>query len=292
MNTNLQNRDGKLVTAWMNYVLDHIETWLFVNFGLHVVLRDAIRTAQQQVDIFLSRYVTAGNVRGRKVYDTRWWNGQVWYRVSAAGTVAVPSTSNHEVQGSGDSARAAVDIADSGADAGITVKGSARGRAIRAAASELGIEFEGDSFGEGWHVLIRGIYRDVPGNPAATPAPAPAPASKAPNVKATLKSWNWNGIAAMLRATGRYRGNNVPGPVMFSAFQDFLNDGGYAKRALGHLLKLDGDPGDDTAGALQAWLKWGPSGGYTGDIDAWLGDGSHAAWNRAEAANYRAFPGR
>lgn len=143
---------GKRTTPYINFVLGKVDDWLKRHYSMNLVLRDAVRTEAEQEAIFRERYVTAGNVNGRKVYDTRWWNGQLWYRISSAGTVAVPGTSNHQIQdGNG-----AVDIADSGADAGITVAGSARGRAFRQAISSgelsgLGIEAEGDSFGEGWH---------------------------------------------------------------------------------------------------------------------------------------------
>lgn len=291
MTTNLITFQGILVTLYMKYVLERVDAWLQKNYGLRLVCRDGIRTYDKQKSIFLARYVTAANLRGRKVYDTRWWEGQLWYRIDATGTVATPGSSNHEVQGTGDAARAAVDIADSGADAGITVKNSARGRAMRAAAAELGIEPEGDNFAEGWHWLIRGINRAVPGQGGSTPAPAPAPSggSGRPNPWSVIKGWNWNGIAAMLRGTGRYRGNNVPGPVMVTAFQRFLNEAGYSRQVFGRNIREDGQFGDESAMVTQQWLKgkWG----YAGDIDAWLGGGSHSAWDRAEAANWLAFPG-
>ena len=122
---------------------------------------------------------------------------------------------------------------------------------------------------------------------AAAPAPAPAPAPAGggeakPEPLSVFKSLNWRGIAAMLRGTGRYTGNNTPGPVMFKAFQDFLNDAGY-----GQGLKLDGDPRDATAKATQRWLKGTKR--YSGDIDGWLGKGTVDGWNKAENENWNAF---
>lgn len=158
-------RGGQRLTAWMLYVILLLDMDLFRAFGVHVLVTSAIRTYEEQKRIFLERYVTAGNIRGRKVYDTRWWNGQLWYRISAAGTVAVPGTSNHEVQG----AKAAVDIRDTGSNAGITSKNSARGRWIRDWCRRTGLLIaSGDSFGEGWHFDVPGIFRTPPASPAGT----------------------------------------------------------------------------------------------------------------------------
>jgi hypothetical protein len=275
-----QRVPAELAVDWANLKRDFEAAFP----GITLVIVSGTRTDAEQEQIFRERYVTAGNVRGRRVYDTRWWNGQLWYRISSAGTVAQPGTSNH--QESGPNGPRSVDIRDTGGDAGVTRAGSRRDQWMQANAGRHHFENEGNAFNERWHKKWVGTFGQT-GTPAGGGAPA---ASGRPNVKATLKSWNWNGIAAMLRATGRYRGNNVPGPIMFSAFQDFLNDSGYSQRAIGKVLKLDGDPGDETAKALQGWLKWKPW-GYTGDIDAWLGDGSHKAWNAAEAANWQAFPG-
>lgn len=156
-------RDGQRLTLWMMYVITLLNTDLLRAFGVHVIVTSAIRTYAEQERIFRERYVTAGSVRGRRVYDTRWWNGVLWYRISSAGTVAVPGTSNHEIQGS----KAAVDIRDSGSDAGITVASSARGRWIRDWCRRTGLLIaSGDGFGEGWHFDVPGIFRTPPSAPA------------------------------------------------------------------------------------------------------------------------------
>ena len=51
-----------------------------------VVVSSGIRTHEEQRTIFQARYTRTPN--GRRVYDKRWWNGQLWYRVSADGTPA------------------------------------------------------------------------------------------------------------------------------------------------------------------------------------------------------------
>jgi len=168
-------RDGAKLTLWMLYVILLLDNDLFKTFGVHVIVSDGLRTYADQERIFHARYVTAGGINGRRVYDTRWWNGQVWYRISSAGTVAVPGSSNHEIQGD----RAAVDIRDTGNDAGITVASSARGRWIREWCRRWGLLIaSGDGFGEGWHFDVPGIYRTPPpsgGGGSTTKPTQPAP---------------------------------------------------------------------------------------------------------------------
>lgn len=157
---------GQRLTPWMLYVLLILDERLWARWRVRLVLVSAIRLYEEQKAIFLQRYVTAGNINGRRVYDTRWWNGQRWYRISPAGTVAVPSTSNHEIQGD----IAAVDIQDTGNDPGITAKNSERGRWLRHVfGPEFGMDPEGDNFAEGWHHRLRGIFRTPPAAPAGKP---------------------------------------------------------------------------------------------------------------------------
>ncbi|QDP43579.1 lysin A [Microbacterium phage Tyrumbra] len=152
-------RDGARLTPWMKYQIDRLSAAMFALFGVRVIVSSGIRTYAEQEAIFRARYVLVGDVRGRKVYDTRWWNGRLWYRISAAGTVAAPGSSNHEIQGS----RAAVDIRDTGSDAGIMTATSKRGRWIRQHAHEYDLVAEGDGFGEGWHFATLNIWKAVPG---------------------------------------------------------------------------------------------------------------------------------
>lgn len=145
-------------TPWMYYQMERLDADMRRLFGVGLVGTSGIRTAQEQLDIFLLRYVTAGKVNGRKVYDTRVWNGARYYRISSYGTVAVPSFSNHEIQGT----QAAVDIQDTGNDAGIKSAGSVRGRWIRANAWRYDLIADGDNFGEGWHFTILNIFKTPP----------------------------------------------------------------------------------------------------------------------------------
>lgn len=156
---------GQRLTPWMLFVLLELDSQLWTRWRLRLRLISAIRLYQEQVDIFLKRYVTAGNVRGRRVYDTRWWNGQRWYRIDKTGTVRQPGLSNHEIQGD----VAAVDIQDTGSDPGITAKNSERGRWLRNEFwPKYDADAEGDNFAEGWHHRLRGIFRTPPSKPAGT----------------------------------------------------------------------------------------------------------------------------
>lgn len=177
-------RDGQRLTAWMNYKLGLLAVDLMAIFGVALIVSSGIRTYQEQVDIFLSRYVTARNVNGRRVYDTRVWNGTRYYRISAAGTVAVPGTSNHEIQGS----KAAVDLRDSGRDAGIATVGSVRSNWLRANAWRYGLIASGFSFHEAWHYDMPDVFRTPPAptptpTPPAPPAPKPEPTPEEPTLE-------------------------------------------------------------------------------------------------------------
>jgi len=163
-------RDGQRLTAWMLYQINRLDAMMYSLFGVHVIVSSGLRTYAEQVAIFLDRYVTAGNVRGRKVYDTRVWNGVRYYRISAAGTVAVPGTSNHEVQGND----GAADLRDTGRDAGIASGGNARANWLRAHAHEFGMVAEGYNFREPWHYKFLDIFRTPPGAPAGGGATTPA----------------------------------------------------------------------------------------------------------------------
>lgn len=150
-------RDGSRLTPFMLHQINRLDADFYKEFGCHIKVTSGIRTAEEQERIFRERYTLTPN--GRKVYDTRWWNGQLWYRISSAGTVAVPRTSNHEIQGS----KAAVDLRDTGPDAGVTVAGTRRSNWLRANASKYGLVASGFGFGEAWHYDILNIFNAVPG---------------------------------------------------------------------------------------------------------------------------------
>jgi hypothetical protein len=120
------------------------------------------REYEDQKRIFLERYVTANNIRGRRVYDTRRWNGVTWYRISAAGTVAIPGTSNHE-------SRRAADLG-----APYNNRHSAAHRRLQQIAAHHGLKWTGVNFSEDWHwenVGNLGQIGSAAGAAASTPAP-------------------------------------------------------------------------------------------------------------------------
>lgn len=161
--------NGARLTAWMAYILGVLSNDLYRTFGVWLVITSAIRTYAEQERIFRERYVTAGNINGRRVYDTRMWNGVRWYRISAAGTVAVPGTSNHEIQGT----KAAVDLADTGRDGGVATAGSVRSNWLRARAHLYGMVASGFGFGEAWHYDILNIFQTPPSSGAGNVTPTP-----------------------------------------------------------------------------------------------------------------------
>ncbi|AWN05535.1 lysin A [Microbacterium phage Paschalis] len=161
--------NGARLTAWMAYILGVLSNDLYRTFGVWLVITSAIRTYAEQERIFRERYVTAGNINGRRVYDTRVWNGVRWYRISSAGTVAVPGTSNHEIQGT----KAAVDLADTGRDAGVATMGSVRSNWLRARAHLYGMVASGFGFGEAWHYDILNIFQTPPSSGAGNATPTP-----------------------------------------------------------------------------------------------------------------------
>lgn len=154
-------RNGQRLTPWMAYCIDRFSDALHQKFGCRVVVTSGIRTYQEQVAIFLRRYVLAHEIRGRRVYDTRVWNGKRYYRIDATGTVRQPGYSNHEVQGQ----RGAADLRDTGKDAGIMSANNPRSNWARANAHKYGLVPEGYNFREPWHFAIDGIFRTPPAPP-------------------------------------------------------------------------------------------------------------------------------
>lgn len=162
-------RDGARLTPYMLYQINRLDADFYKEFGVHIKVRSGIRTAEEQLKIWYERYTLTPN--GRKVYDTRWWNGRLWYRISPAGTVAQPKTSNHEIQGT----KAAVDLYDTGSDSGVSVAGSRRSNWLRANAARYGLVPSGFGFGEAWHYDVLNIFAAVPSGGGGTPVPKPTP---------------------------------------------------------------------------------------------------------------------
>lgn len=257
-------RDGQRLTPYMLKQINRLDADFFARWGLHIIVSSGVRTYEEQKAIFLERYVTAGNINGRRVYDTRTWNGQTWYRISDAGTVAAPGSSNHEIQGN----KAAVDIRDTGNDAGITSKWSARGQWIRQNCGNYDMVASGDGFGEGWHFDMLNVWSDGGGGGGSS---SDWPArdkygeawvneiqKKANRLGAQLSVDGKDGPAtqAWIKRLQKYNGlteDGIAGPDTNSVLDKLLN------------LKVDGQIGSLTTQRLQYAFRvepdgeWGPN---------------------------------
>lgn len=152
-------RDGQRLTPWMAYCVERANKAFRAKFGLDLIVSSGIRTHQDQIDIFLDRYRVQWVGNG-PYGDVRWWKGKRYVRHSGSGTVAQPGTSNHEIQGD---YYAAVDLRDTGKDAGVMTAGTVRANWLRTNAKSFGLEPEGYNFREPWHFRIPNIHRTVPG---------------------------------------------------------------------------------------------------------------------------------
>lgn len=175
-------RDGQRLTPAMLYDFLALDAEFYARTGCRLKISSGVRSDDEQERIWYDRMVLADQVRGRKVYETRWWNGRLWYRISSAGTVAPPGSSNHQINVAA-GRRGALDLYDTGADAGILTRGSFRARVFDEIAPKHGYDSEGYGFGETWHKRYgrdgRNPWRAVPTSGGATTPTTPAPT--APN---------------------------------------------------------------------------------------------------------------
>lgn len=221
-------------------------------FGLSLLVSSGTRTTAEQRDIFLSRFraQTSGN---GPYNDVRWYGGVRYVRVSSAGTVAVPGTSNHEE--GGPIGPRALDIRDSGNNAGVTSAGNARSNWIRANAARYGFNPAGYGFGEPWHIEYTGSLSGGSGGGGNTGGSWPANAKYG-------AAW----VVAIQQKLIRLGYDLAPdgadgkdGPKTQRAVSDFQGK---------HGLSVDGIAGPDTNTKLDAVLAGG-SGGLV--VDGQLG---------------------
>lgn len=138
--------------------------------GIRLVISSGIRTYDEQVAIFTSRYSVQWLGNG-PYGDVRWWRGRRYVRHSGAGTVAQPGTSNHETGRS-------LDLRDTGADAGVSASFStARNLWLSANAHRWGFVHTGRNFGEPWHFEQHGVVDPWGGHPKPTSIDATDPGS-------------------------------------------------------------------------------------------------------------------
>lgn len=189
---------------------------------------------------------------------------------------AKPGYSNH--QEGGPIGPRALDIADTGNDAGVLTIGSARSNWLVANCGRFNFTNAGHYFSprEAWHYEWTGNFSNavgggyVPSNPIS------------------------NQVLIEQQFLNAARGENlVPdgdkGTATIAAYkryQTFLNDNGYADKALGHKLVVDGDWGGETqAGHALYYADWAatqypsfplPAGKYFGPEQG--GDDSISGW--------------
>jgi hypothetical protein len=221
-------RNGQRLEVAVAAAFDRMNNAFHAAFGLWLLVTSGTRTDAEQEAIFRARYVTAGQVNGRKVYDTRWWAGQLWYRISSAGTVATPGSSNH--QESGPNGPRSIDIADTGGDPGVTRFGTVRNQWMHDHAGEFGFENEGEKFNEAWHKTFRGTLGSAGG--------------QTPN-QDVINRQNWmNHIGINVGIA-----DGLPGPLYVAGvktYQEIL-------RGYGYTGAIDGEWGPATQAAHQKY---------------------------------------
>lgn len=178
MSNNWVYRDGHRLTAAMLHDFVALDEEFFRRTGERLRISDGIRTAEEQERIFRDRYRVQATGNG-PFNDVRWWQGQRWVRVKDGGTVAAPGSSNHQINIAA-GRLGALDIYDTGRDAGILTRGSFRANVFDEIAPGYGYDSEGYAFGENWHKRYnRDPWRRVASaastGAATSPAPRPTP---------------------------------------------------------------------------------------------------------------------
>ena len=299
-------RDGSRLTPYMLQQINKLDADYNKTFGYRILVSSGIRLAQEQIDIFLARYVKAADIRGRKVYDTRVWNGVIWYRISSAGTVATPGTSNHEIQGN----KAAVDLRDSGPDAGVTVAGSKRSNWLRANCSKYGLVASGFSFGEAWHYDVLNIWgagvSGSGGSPVSSSVksnqtyliqigydlgPSGADGIAGPKYKAAVKAYQTL-LASFRYYTGAIDGEWGNGTQ--EAHKKYVSKIKSEQKWL-NSIKIDVGAEDGIAGkkyvaGVKSYQKILTKYGYSGAIDGVWGPGVQAAHEKYKKAQAESKP--
>lgn len=148
------------------------------------------REYADEVRVFLDRYRLQATGNGR-FGDVRVWEGRRYVRVSAAGTVAVPGSSNHGKRRSGDLAYP-------------YNSDTAAHRRAKVLAKRHNITCEGEGFAEKWHWTFWGAL-GVIGNPAAVSGSKPLTLPKRRRNTMVHAAWrDDNGtIAVQMRPKGK-----------------------------------------------------------------------------------------
>lgn len=164
MSTLQYRGSAHLAAAYTRAAFEAASDWMVANGYPPIVVVDGDRSYEWQVQVFLSRYVLAWQVGGRRVYDQRWWEGRLYSRISPAGTVAAPS-------------RTAPHVAKRGADLGYPYNDRTTGahRKLQAVAHLFDLEWTGRNFAEDWHWEKRGAVGPVGSTSGSNSKPLPVP---------------------------------------------------------------------------------------------------------------------
>lgn len=197
-------RNQARMTPAMAYDFDAMAAEFRRVHGVDLLGTSGVRLDAEQLAIWHERMVPSSQVNGRKVYEFRWWNGILWARISPAGTVAPPGSSNHQLSAG---RKGAADLRDSGTDPGVTRFGTVRDKWLRANAPRWGYNGdEGKAVGEPWHYrYTRDPYRSVPG--AAGGGSTPTRKSEMP----THKEFQHGPMGLRTKAEAEKDGRNRPG---------------------------------------------------------------------------------
>lgn len=247
------------LTPWMLYCLQLLDADLQRLFGVRLALDSSvtqrgIRTNQEQVALFLSRYRPQASGSG-PFGDVRYWRGRRYVRYSGLGTVAQPDTSNHEIQGD----KAAIDLADTGG-AGIGTMGSERSNWLRKNAANYGLIPEGFGFAEAWHYAVPNIFTPVPaGNvsPPQDPEPAPIPLEDITmnpiiNVVAKVGDPTDSGVLWYARDDGTFQKLTGHSRELISVMLGALPD---AAGKIPHIIPTVADQGGDFGKVKALWRE-------------------------------------
>lgn len=245
-------RDGQRLTPAMLHDFLALDEDFYRRTGCRLKISSGIRTDQEQIDIFLARYVPVWEVRGRRVYDWAWWNGVQYGRISPAGKVAVPTTSNHQINLARNQ-RGALDLYDTGSDAGILTRGSFRANVFDEIAPRYGYDSEGYLFGENWHKR----YNRDPFRPVPSPAP---PAPKETKVKTFHRQDYRARNGGMVLEPGQHFYLHTDPGVPRSQAKDVV--GGPGNYSITPHIYAEGEPGDVIEIVL-LWDNLGSSGPHS-----------------------------
>lgn len=224
-------RDGKRVQTNVAAAFDRLNAAFRARFGLNLLVSSGTRTTAEQRQIFLERYRPQASGNG-PYGDVRVYQGVRYVRVSSAGTVAVPGTSNHEENGP--IGPRALDIRDSGNNAGVTSANNVRSNWIRANASAYGFNPAGYGFGEPWHIEYTG---------SLSGSPSGGGGSTGDQVTRDRQGWLNLARGEKLTVDGQY------GPATQAAYkryQEFL-------RSYGYTGNIDGEWGAGTQSAHEKY---------------------------------------